>query len=68
VLLGAAETVIAEVAVLLPLTVVTVMVAVPAALVVTNPFVFTVATAVLLELHVTSGFVALLGETVAVSC
>ena len=43
------------------------MVAVPGATAVTTPL-FTVATLGLLLLQVTSGFVALLGSTVAISC
>ena len=49
----AADTVTTQVAVLLPSTVVTVMVAVPVALAVTTPALLTVAAVVLLELHVT---------------
>ena len=60
-----AVTVIAQVAVRL-FVVVAVMVALPAATPVTNPDELTVATLVLLELHVTLWF-ALLGVTVAVS-
>ena len=60
-------TVTAQVAVLLPSAVVTVIVAVPAAPAVTFPAVETVATLVLLLLQVTFLFVALLGEIVAVS-
>ena len=60
-------TVTAQVAVLLPSVVVTVIVAVPAAPAVTFPAVETVATLVLLLLQVTFLFVALLGEIVAVS-
>ena len=60
-------TVTAQVAVLLPSAVVTVIVAVPDATAVTFPAVETVATLVLLLLQVTFLFVALLGETVAVS-
>ena len=59
-------TVTVQLAVLLPSAVVTVMVAVPAATGVTNPFA-TVATLSLFELQVTALFVALLGATVAVS-
>jgi hypothetical protein len=44
------------------------MVAFPAATAVTLPFVSTVATLVLLELHETFLFVALFGETVAMIC
>ncbi len=58
----------ALVAVLPPSCVVTVMVAVPAATAVTRPAVLTVATAVLLLLHVTFLLVALAGATVAVNC
>jgi len=61
-------TVIADVAVWLPLVVVTVIVAVPAATPVTKPLLFTVATPVLLDDQVTALLVALDGETVAVSC
>ena len=53
------------VAVLLPSAVVTVMVAVPLLTAVMTPLVLTVATAVLLELHVTFLFVAVAGATVA---
>jgi hypothetical protein len=60
-------TVIAQVAVLLPSTVVTVMVAVPALTPVTVPFDDTLATAGALLNHVTFLLVALEGETVAVS-
>ena len=60
-------TVTAQVAVLLPSAVVTVIVAVPDATAVTFPEVETVATLVLLLLQVTFLFVALLGATVAVS-
>jgi hypothetical protein len=59
------ETVTAQVAVLFPSAVVTVMDAVPAATAVTVPF-DTVATEVALLLHVTFLFVALAGATVAV--
>ena len=44
------------------------MVAVPAALAVTNPVLLTVAMLVLLDVHVTDLFVALLGVIVAESC
>jgi hypothetical protein len=54
-------TVTAQVAVLLPSAVVTVIIAFPAATAVTVPLVDTVATAVLLLLHNTFGFVALDG-------
>ena len=58
-----------QVAVLpLPSDALQVMVAVPAALAVTNPVLLTVAMLVLLEVHVTDLFVALLGVIVAVSC
>jgi hypothetical protein len=60
-------TVIADVAVNPPLTVVTVIVALPAATPDTTPAELTVATAVLLELHVTLLLVALVGTTVAVN-
>ncbi len=50
-----------------PSTVVTVIVAVPAFFAVTTPDEDTVATVVLLDDHVTFWFVALEGETVAVS-
>ena len=53
---------------MLPSAVVTVIVAVPAALAVTTPDVETVATDVLLLLQVTFLFVAVEGDTVAVSC
>ena len=59
-------TVTEQVAFLLPSSVVTVMVAVPAFFAVTTPEVETVATVVLLEDHVTFLFVALDGDTVAV--
>ena len=55
-------------AVLLPSCVVTVILAVPAETAVTNPDEFTVATAVLLELHVTVLLVAFAGAIVADSC
>jgi hypothetical protein len=61
-------TVTAQVAVLEPSWVVTVIVAVPAALPVTKPDVLTVAIAVLLLVQVTVLFVAFAGATVAVSC
>jgi hypothetical protein len=60
-------TVIADVAVNPPLTVVTVIVALPAATLVTTPAVFTVAMAVLLLDQVTLLLVALVGATVAVN-
>jgi hypothetical protein len=60
-------TVIVDVAVKPPSAVVTVTVAEPAATPVTNPLEFTVATPVLFELQVTLLFVALDGDTVAVS-
>jgi len=63
-----ALTVIADVAVLLPSLVVTVIVALPAATAVTKPVELTVATDVLLDDHVTAVLVALLGAIVAVSC
>ena len=44
------------------------MVAVPADLAVTKPLLLTVATLLLLEVHVTVLLVVLLGDTVAVSC
>ena len=47
---------------------VTVIIAVPAAIALTKPVLLTVAAAVLLLLHVTVLFVALAGNTVAVSC
>jgi len=59
-------TVTAQVAVLAPSDVVTVMVAEPAATADTRPVVETVATALLLELQLTAGLVALAGVTVAV--
>jgi hypothetical protein len=61
-------TVIADVAVLLPSCVVTVIVAVPCATPLTNPLALTVATEVLLELQLTVLFVAFDGDTVAVNC
>jgi hypothetical protein len=61
-------TVIADVAVLFPSWVVTVIVALPVATPVTTPLEFTVATAVLFELQVTVLFEAFAGATVAVSC
>ena len=61
-------TVTVQVAVLFPSSVLTVMVAVPAALADTKPDVFTVATFVLLLLHVTFLLVALAGCTVGDSC
>lgn len=60
-------TVTVQLAVLLPSSVVTVIVAVPSALAVTNPVEETVATEVLLLVQVTFLFVALEGYTVAVS-
>ena len=58
-----------QVAVLLePSAVLTVIVALPFATAVTRPFVSTVATAVLLLVHVTFLFVASLGITLAISC
>ena len=60
-------TVTVQVAVLLPSTVVTVIVAVPSAMAVTTPDAETVATAVLLLDHVTALFVAVLGATTAIS-
>ena len=62
----AALTVTEQVAFLLPSSVVTVIVAVPAFFAVTTPEVETVATVVLLEDQVTFLFVALEGDTVAV--
>ena len=59
-------TVTAQVAVLLPSVVLTVIVAVPTAMAVTTPEVETVATDVLLEVHVTDLSVAFDGLTVAV--
>ncbi len=53
---------------LLPSVVVAVIVAVPAETAVTTPLLFTVATDVLLDFHVTVLLVALLGYTVATSC
>ena len=52
---------------LVPSLVVAVIVAVPAEIPVTTPLLFTVATAVLLERHVTVLLVALVGSTVAIS-
>ena len=63
-----AITVTVHVAVLLPSSVVTVIVAVPAAIAVTIPLSLTVATLGSLLLHVTALFVASEGVTVAVSC
>ena len=60
-------TVTAQVAVLLPSCVVTVMVALPAATPVTKPVALTVATEVLLEVQVTVLLVAFAGATVAVN-
>ena len=51
-----------------PSTVFAVMTALPVDFAVTNPVEDTVAILVLLELHVTDGFVVVLGRTVAVSC
>ena len=53
---------------LLPSAVVAVMVAVPRDLAATKPLLLTVATLVLLDVHVTALLVVLLGDTVAVSC
>ena len=65
--LGVGCTVTVAAAVLLPSVVVTVMVAVPSATPVTTPVAAsTVAIAVSLEDHVTAGFVAFVGATVAV--
>lgn len=58
----------ADVAVLAPSAVFTVMVAVPAATAVTKPVALTVATAVLLLVQVTLVLEALAGAMVAVSC
>ena len=66
--MGKSFTVIAQVAVLFPSSVVTVIFAVPADAAVTNPLSFTVATASLLLLHATVLLLALAGATVAVSC
>ena len=63
----AAETVTAQVAVLLPSCVVKVIVAEPTATPVTTPVVLTVANAVLLDVHVTFLLVAFEGATVAVN-
>ena len=60
-------TVTEQVAFLLPSSVVTVIVAVPAFFAVTTPELETVATVVLFEVQVTFLFVALDGDTVAVS-
>src|SRR5687767_5578428 len=65
---GVVVTVIADVAVLPPSCVVTVIVALPAATPVTRPLLLTVATEELLVDHVTVLFVALEGDTVAVNC
>ena len=62
----AAFTVTVHVAVLAPSVVVTVIVADPAAFAVMTPVEDTVATELLLDVHVTDLFVALVGETVAV--
>lgn len=51
-----------------PSAVFAVMTALPVDLAVTTPEDDTVATLVLLELHVTDGFEVVLGETVAVNC
>lgn len=51
-----------------PSVVLAVITAVPVDLAVTTPEDDTVATPVLLELHVTDGFEVVLGETVAVNC
>jgi len=59
---------ILQVAVKLPSWVVTVMVAVPTEMAVTNPLAFTVATAVLLLLQLTVLLLAFAGATVGVSC
>lgn len=61
------DTVTVQAAVFVPLAVEAVIVAVPAAIGVTVPELFTVATLVLLEVHVTVLFVAFDGVTVAVS-
>ena len=61
------STVILQVALVLPSSVVTVMVAVPFATAVTTPLLLTLATEVLLLDHVTFLFVALSGKIVAVS-
>jgi hypothetical protein len=63
-----AVTVIVDVAVLAPSCVVTVIVAVPAAIAETNPPVLTVATEVLFAAQLTVLLVAFAGATVAVSC
>ena len=65
---GWSRSVTAQVAVLLPSVVFTVMVAVPAATAVTKPVALTVATAVLLDVQVTALLLALAGASVAVSC
>jgi len=65
---GILLTVTVVVAVLLPSCDVAVITTVPKALVVTNPFASTVATAVLLDDHTIFWFVALPGAIVAVSC
>jgi len=62
------RTVMALVAVLPPSCVVTVMMALPAAIPVTRPVLLTVATNVLFELQLTVLLVAFEGKTVAVSC
>ena len=64
--IAAAFTVTAHVAVLAPSTVVTVIVADPTPLAVTTPAEDTVATELLLDVHVTVLFVALAGVIVAV--
>ncbi len=53
---------------LLPSVVVAVMIALPGETAVTRPSLLTVATDVLLEVHVTAGLDVVLGRTVAVSC
>jgi len=65
--IGVALTITVQAAVLPPSAVVTVMVAVPTAIAVTNPFWLTVAIASALELHVTALFAASEGATVGVS-
>jgi hypothetical protein len=62
-----ALTVTVQVAVIPPSTVLTVIIAFPAATALTTPVAETVAIAVLLLLHVTFLFVALVGETVAIN-
>jgi hypothetical protein len=61
-------TVTLQIAVFPPSAVVAVIVVLPAAIAVTNPLLFTVATAALLEVQLTFLFVAFEGLTVAVSC